>query len=66
VVIATLAEAEREVVAVMSTNEEERASVHTRNTPSHFDGLLRANGGSLERVKPTKPYVIGFHHRSIS
>ena len=65
-VIATLAEAEREVVAAKSTNEEERASVLRRNTLSHFDGLLRANGGSLESVKPTKPYVIRFHHRSIS
>jgi hypothetical protein len=66
VVVATLAEAGGDAAAAKSTSEEERASVHRRESLSHFDAALRANDGSFGCVKPTKPYVIRFYLRSIS
>jgi hypothetical protein len=66
VVVVTLAEATRDVVANTSADEEETASAHRRRTLSHFDDVRRLNDGSLGFPKTMKRQVIRFHLRLIS
>jgi hypothetical protein len=63
VVVVTLAEAARDVVANTSADEEEAASVHRRRTLSHFDDVLRANDGPLGYPNTMKPCVNRFNLR---
>jgi hypothetical protein len=65
VVVVTVAEAGSAALAATRANEEETASVNSRETLSHFD-VLRANDGSLGYPNAMKHYASCFGLRSIS